>query len=77
MGSLFAAVEDLDADAYLNNCVELAVLNKPTTKNTAFVFIKPHAITDKVKEPAMAGPQKAEVIDNEKPIDQRYCAITS
>ena len=52
-------MEDLGANAYLNNCVELAVLNKPTTKNTAFVFIKPHAVTEKVKEPAMAGPQEA------------------
>ena len=36
---MFDAVEDLDADACLNNCVEPAMLNKPTTKNTAFVFI--------------------------------------
>ena len=65
------------------------MLNKPTTKNTTFVFIKPHAVTEKVKEPAMAGPQKAgleiakegsikaEVIDNKKLIDQCYYAIAS
>ena len=46
-GSLFDAVEDLDADACLNKYVELAGLNKPTTKNTASVLIKPHVVTNK------------------------------
>ena len=36
-GSVFDAVEDLDADACLNNCVEPAMLHEPTTKNTVFV----------------------------------------
>ena len=31
-------------------CEELAKANKPTTKNCAFVFIKPHAVTDRANE---------------------------
>merc|ERR1719491_1846125 len=79
----------MDADACLAKCVELSKLNKPTPKNAAFVFIKPHAVTDKVKELAKAGLQKhnlkilkegsikAEVIDSKKLIDQHYYAIAS
>merc|ERR1719440_1270141 len=58
-------------------------------KNAAFVFIKPHAVTDKVKELVKAGLEahgikilkegsiKAEVIDKKKLIDQHYYAIAS
>jgi len=88
-GSVFDALEDMDADACLAKCVELAKLNKPAAKNSAFVFIKPHAVTDKVKELAKAGLEKhglkilkegsikAEVIDKKKLIDQHYYAIAS
>jgi len=89
MGSIFDQLEDLDADACLAKVVELDKLNKPPTKNSAFVFIKPHAVTDKVKELAKAGLEKhgikilkegsikGEVIDKKKLIDQHYYAIAS
>ena len=50
-GSIFDA-EDLNADAYINKRVALAKLNKPTTMDPAFVFIKP-TVADKVKDLAM------------------------
>lgn len=58
-------------------------------KNSAFVFIKPHAVTDKVKELvketlikndfsiSKEGSIEAEVIDKNKKIDQHYYAIAS
>jgi len=58
-------------------------------KNSAFVFIKPHAVTDKVKELvkevfekneitiAKEGSIEAEEIDKKKKIDQHYYAIAS
>eukprot|EP00440_Ansanella_granifera_P012753 gb/GFBE01013854.1/.p1 GENE.gb/GFBE01013854.1/~~gb/GFBE01013854.1/.p1 ORF type:complete len:321 (+),score=123.31 gb/GFBE01013854.1/:1-963(+) len=57
--------------------------------NSAFVFIKPHAVTDKVKELARKGLKangirilkegslSGEVIDEKKLIDQHYYAIAS
>ena len=66
-----------------------ATLNKPASKTAAFVFIKPHAVTDKVKELAKAGLEKhgikilkqgsikAETIDKKKLIDQHCHAIAS
>merc|ERR1719343_1477304 len=89
MGSIFDALEDMDADACLAKTVEVAKLNKPAAKNSAFVFIKPHAVTDKVKELVKAGLEakglkilqegsiKGEVIDKKKLIDQHYYAIAS
>merc|ERR1719375_2437643 len=58
-------------------------------KNAAFVFIKPHAVTDAVKTLVKAGLEakgltirkegsiKGEVIDKKKLIDQHYYAIAS
>jgi len=89
MGSLFDSVEDFDTDACAAKLAALAKLNRPVTKNSAFVFIKPHAVTDKVKELAKAGLEKfglkilkegsikAEAIDKKKLIDQHYYAIAS
>lgn len=63
-------------------------VDTPVT-NSAFVFIKPHACTDKVKEVAKAGLEskgirilaegslKGEVIDEKKLIDNHYYAIAS
>jgi len=60
-----------------------------TSKNSAFVFIKPHAVTDKVKALAKSGLQakgitilsegslSGEVIDEKKLIDNHYYAIAS
>merc|ERR1719324_2106739 len=88
-GSIFDALEDMDADACIAKSVALAKLNRPPAKNSAFVFIKPHAVTDKVKALAKAGLEakgirilkegsiKGEVIDKKKLIDQHYYAIAS
>jgi len=58
-------------------------------KNTAFVFVKPHAVTDKVKELVKKGLEEkkftiltegsldSKVIDEKKLIDQHYYAIAS
>jgi len=89
MGSIFDSVEDTDATPCLDKIVELAKLNKPPAPNAAFVFIKPHAVTDKVKELVKAGLEakglkilkegsiKGEVIDKKKLIDQHYYSIAS
>merc|ERR1719330_1186811 len=79
----------MDADPCLAKLAALGVLNKPPVMNAAFVFIKPHAVTDKVKALAKAGLEKhgikiikegfikGEVIDKKKLIDQHYYAIAS
>merc|ERR1719456_1139347 len=79
----------MDADACLTKIRDLSKLNKPPAKNSAFVFIKPHAVTDKVKALAKAGLEKhgikilkegkikGEVIDKKKLIDQHYYSIAS
>jgi len=88
-GSLFDAVEDLNADPCLAKLISLARLNKPAVRNSAFVFIKPHAVTDKVKALTKValdkhnitvlkeGSIKAEVIDKKKLIDRHYYSIAS
>merc|ERR1719401_867712 len=88
-GSIFDALEDLDADACLAKLCELSKLQIPSAKNAAFVFVKPHAVTDKVKvlvkERLEAkgitilkeGDIKGEDIDSKKLIDQHYYAIAS
>merc|ERR1719174_866175 len=51
-GSLFDAVEDMDASECLEKLSQLFKLAPPAAagpKNQAFVFIKPHAVTKKVK----------------------------
>merc|ERR550525_108353 len=45
-GSIFDQLEDLDSKECLTKIRELSALNP---MNAAFVFIKPHAVTDKVK----------------------------
>jgi nucleoside diphosphate kinase len=79
----------MDADVCIKKTEELSKLNMPSYKNSAFVFIKPHAVTDKVKACAKAGLEahgikilkqgtiKAEAIDKKKLIDQHYYAIAS
>ena len=44
-GSLFDAVEALDTDACITKLCQLGL----NLKNTAFVFVKPHAVTEDVK----------------------------
>ena len=89
LGSVFDALEDTDAAACLSMLTELSKLNMPPPSNSAFVFIKPHAVTEKVKIIAKAGLEahgitileegciKAEKIDKHKLIDQHYYAIAS
>jgi len=89
MGSIFDALEDLNVKDCHAKLVTLAKLNKPPAKNAAFVFIKPHAVTDAVKTLVKAGLEakgitikkegsiKGEVIDKKKLIDQHYYAIAS
>merc|ERR1712139_297148 len=67
----------------------LSVTTRSVPTNSAFVFIKPHAVTDKVKEPTgnvltknnikilEQGEIKSEEIDSKKLIDQHYYAIAS
>merc|ERR1719389_1083002 len=64
-------------------------LSKLNPQNSAFVFIKPHAVTDKVKALAKAGLEakgikvlaegslSGKFIDENKLIDQHYYAIAS
>ena len=85
-GSVFDQLEDQDTAACLKKLLELKELN---SMNAAFVFIKPHAVTDKVKELVKSGLQKkgveivkegslkGSVIDEKKLIDQHYYAIAS
>jgi len=85
-GSLFDALEDTQAGDCLQKCVELNRLNLP---NSAFVFIKPHAVMDSVKSLVKTGLEKAgfqinsegsisaEDIDAKRLIDQHYYAIAS
>merc|ERR1712187_95005 len=68
-------------------CIELVGLAKP--KNEAFVFVKPHAVNEKVVELVKAkladaqitvtgdGSISAEQIDADKLIDTHYYAIAS
>lgn len=83
--SLFDNLEDMNSPACLEKCLALSQLQL----NFAFVFIKPHAKTEKVKnlvkeEFAQRGIQilkegdlAASVIDEKKLIDQHYYAIAS
>merc|ERR1719188_2637141 len=79
----------MDAKECLAKLKVLSDLNRPPAKNSAFVFIKPHAVTDAVKSLVKAGLEakgltvrkegsiKGEVIDKKKLIDQHYYAIAS
>jgi hypothetical protein len=49
--STFDQLEDMDTGVCLDKMVKLSAMNPA---NAAFVFIKPHAVTDKVKRLARA-----------------------
>jgi nucleoside diphosphate kinase len=89
-GSLFDSVEDMDSVACLEKLAAINAENSSSaTTNTAFVFIKPHAVTDAAKELVKAGLAakgikilsegsiSSEEIDSKKLIDQHYYAIAS
>jgi len=90
-GSLFDALEDMNAGDCLARACEIAQV-KPSeigTTNSAFVFIKPHAVTEAVKELVKSafktidikvlkeGELTSEVIEKEKLIDNHYYAIAN
>eukprot|EP00906_Rhabdomonas_costata_P018744 RCo027331 len=90
-GSLFDALEDLNAKECLQKAQKIVGANGPAnfTKNMAFVFVKPHAVTPKVselvksslgaskinivKEGTLTGPQ----IEKDLLIDNHYYAIAN
>jgi len=86
-GSLFDALEDINADVCLERCVNLVALNQP--KNEAFVFVKPHAVNNDVVELVKSkladaqitvtadGSISSEQIDSDRLIDNHYYAIAS
>jgi len=85
-GSLFDSVEDTDASVCLDALTATNAANPP---NSAFVFIKPHAVTEAAKALVKAGLEAkgitilsegsiaSEKIDSDKLIDQHYYAIAS
>jgi len=86
-GSLFDALEDINATECIEKSVELCSFSAP--KNSAFVFVKPHAVNDNVAEVVRTKLQKAgisisgegvitaEQIDTDRLIDTHYYAIAS
>jgi len=85
-GSIFDQLEDMD----VSECIEkITALSGNNPLNAAFVFIKPHAVTGKVKALAKQGLEaqgiqilkegslSGETIDEKKLIDQHYYAIAS
>jgi len=89
-GSLFDSLEDTDASECTSRAVATVAANKEEKKsNSAFVFVKPHAVTEATKALVKEGLQaaglvitsegslSAEEIDSKKLIDQHYYAIAS
>lgn len=89
--SLFDLLEDLDNDACLEKAQKIAGVSAPLPKMNmhAFVFIKPHAVTDQVKALAKAnlaaagisaykeGSLTGPVIEKNLLIDNHYYAIAN
>jgi len=89
--SLFDLLEDLDYDECLSKAQQIAGVSgkRPTGKQQAFVFIKPHAVTASTKKLAAAkfaangitvsteGSLGAETIEKNKLIDNHYYAIAN
>jgi nucleoside diphosphate kinase len=85
-GSIFDQLEDLDSSDCLS---KLKAISEMNLMNQAFVFIKPHAVTEKVKKLAADGLRSKKItilaegsisgesIDEKKLIDQHYYAIAS
>jgi hypothetical protein len=91
-GSLFDALEDMDSSACLEKAADIAGVTgftAPLLMNSAFVFVKPHAVTEKAialvktalekqgftiqKEGELDGP----TIGEKKLIDNHYYAIAN
>merc|ERR1719380_419023 len=80
----------MDAQACISKCAEVAAWRPPKkVLNSAFVFLKPAAVTDKMKELVKEtfekkgvkvlkeGSIEAEQIDKKQLIDKHYYAIAS
>jgi len=90
-GSLFDLLEDLDAKDCLEKAQKIAGVTGPATltKNSAFVFVKPHAVTDAVVTLVKEGFAKAGItitssgtldgktIEEKLLIDNHYYAIAN
>jgi len=91
-GSLFDQLEDMNSSDCLAKAAALAGATgtmTPLAKNQAFVFIKPHAVTDKAVAAVKEGFAKAGItitkegvldgptIDSKKLIDNHYYAIAN
>jgi nucleoside diphosphate kinase len=90
--SLFDSLEDMNSDECLAKALKIAGSKHKLPsypRNEAFVFIKPHAVTDKVKDLATQifedmglvitkeGKIDGPTIDNDKLIDNHYYAIAN
>merc|ERR1719262_2161128 len=88
--SIWDTLEDIDAQACINKCAEVAAWRPPKKiLNSAFVFLKPAAVTDKMKELVTKtfedkgikilkeGSIEAADIDKKQLIDKHYYAIAS
>lgn len=92
--SLFDSLEDVNSDVCLARCLEIAGVEAkedaaPLTTNSAFMFVKPHAVTDATKEyigaelAAKGFTVKTEgeldnvTIETKKLIDNHYYAIAN
>eukprot|EP01001_Neometanema_parovale_P007210 NODE_3527_length_1204_cov_112.411656_g3347_i0.p1 GENE.NODE_3527_length_1204_cov_112.411656_g3347_i0~~NODE_3527_length_1204_cov_112.411656_g3347_i0.p1 ORF type:complete len:339 (-),score=110.12 NODE_3527_length_1204_cov_112.411656_g3347_i0:121-1137(-) len=88
--SLFDLLEDMNSDACLKKAIKIAGAKGSApkyTKNEAFVFVKPHAVTEQVKDLVRGGLQKkgvrvlgegtldAKTIADKLLIDNHYYAI--
>mmetsp|Transcript_13484 Transcript_13484/g.34578 ORF Transcript_13484/g.34578 Transcript_13484/m.34578 type:complete len:323 (+) Transcript_13484:136-1104(+) len=89
--SLFDLLEDLDYEECLSKSQAIAGVSgkRPNGKMQAFVFIKPHAVTEPAKKLvstkfaeagltiATEGPLTADIIEKNKHIDNHYYAIAN
>merc|ERR1719305_1312841 len=86
--SIWDTIEDMDAQACIDKCVEIDAW-VPGPKNAAFVFLKPAAVTDKMKDLVKStlekkglkilkeGSIEAATIDKKQLVDKHYYAIAS
>merc|ERR1719262_1115653 len=88
--SIWDTLEDMDSKECIDKCAEVAAWRPPKKIiNSAFVFLKPAAVTDKMKELMTVtfekkglkvlkeGEIKADVIDKKQLVDKHYYAIAS
>merc|ERR1719272_813716 len=88
--SIWDTLEDMASKECIDKCSEIAAWKPPKKiMNSAFVFLKPAAVTDKMKELMLATFEKkglkvlkegeilADVIDKKQLVDKHYYAIAS